>query len=507
MFIQDDIKVTPRLTLILGLRYELQPNVTERYDRSVRGFDRYTPNPIEAAVKANYARNPLPVLPVDQFRVLGGQIFATPENRGNGGLVEKTMFVPRIGLAYRLNDRTVLRAGFGMFRSFWWQVSSTTEGTGAETTTTMVNSRDGVTPTDLLSNPFPQGLVQPTTNSGLTTLVGSAISPFFFEKKFPYNKRWNFGIQREIMRDLGLEVEYVGNTGFRLPLGTNGAEQNRQIHYLPAQYLSLGSQLNTLVPNPFFGVITIPGPLSQPTTAMSNVLMTYPEFTSVNMLRQTEGKSYYHSLQTALTKRYSYGVQLGFTYAWSKLIEKLRLIDVTDVGPSMMIGEYDRPQRATSSLVWELPFGKGKRFAGGNAVLNNIVGGWQLNAVYIYQAGAPIPLPNLLATGTSPHLDRSEQTVDRWYNTAAFPIFPAFTVRTLPNYLSSLRNDGQNNWDLSVLKTTAIVRERIRLQFRFEMFNALNRAQFANPTISPGAANNGTIAAQANAPRTHCNSV
>ncbi|MFN0170429.1 MAG: TonB-dependent receptor domain-containing protein, partial [Bryobacteraceae bacterium] len=237
-FIQDDIKITPKLTLNLGLRYELQPNVTERYNRSVRGFDRYATNPVEAAAKANYARNPVLELPVDQFRVPGGMIFATPENRGNGGLVEKTMFAPRIGLAYRLNDKTVLRSGFGMFRSFWWQVSSTTEGTGAETTTTMVNSRDGITPADRLSSPFPQGLVQPTTNAGLVTLVGSSISPFYFEKRFPYNKRWNFGIQREFLRDFGVDISYVGNTGLRVPMGSGGAEQNRQINFLPSRYLS-----------------------------------------------------------------------------------------------------------------------------------------------------------------------------------------------------------------------------------------------------------------------------
>ncbi len=495
-FIQDDWKITSRLTLNLGLRYELQPNVTERYNRSVRGFDLTTPNPIENAARANYAMNPSPYLPVDQFRVLGGQIFATPEHRGNGGLVEKTMFVPRVGLAYRWGDKTVIRAGYGLFRSFWWQVSSATEGTGAETTTTMVTSRDGVTPADVLSNPFPNGLVQPTsTNEGLSTLVGSSISPFFYLKKFPYNNRWNLSIQHQLGRDLGIEVAYVGNTGMRIPMGTNGSEQNRQIHFLPKEYLHLRNELNTPVDNPFFGVITTPGPLSQRTIPLSSLLSTYPHFTSVNMLRQTEGRSYYHSLQTSVTKRYSRGIQLGATYTFSKLIERMRYIDVTDDGPSKMIGEYDRPHRATVNLLWELPFAKGDRF------LHKMVGGWQVNAMLIYQSGGPIPLGNLLHTGTSPTLSRSEQSVDRWFNTDAFRIFPAFTVRTLPNYLTGLRNDGQNNWDLSLLKTFPITQERVKLQFRFEMFNALNRVQFGNPTISPGADTDGRIFSQANAPR------
>jgi hypothetical protein len=500
LFIQDDFKLTPNLTLNLGLRYELQPNVTERYDRSVRGFDRYVTNPIEAQAKANYAKNPIPELPPDQFRVLGGMIFATPDNRGNGGLVEKFMFVPRIGLSYRVNDKTVLRAGYGMFRSFWWQVSSTTEGTGAETTTTMVSSVDGYTPTNLVSNPFPQGLVQPTTNSGLATLVGSSISPFYFEKKFPYNKRWNFGIQREILRDLGIDVAYVGNTGLRVPVGSAGAEQNRQINFLPSKYLSMGSGLNATLPNPFYGVITIPGTLSQPTISKANLLKTYPEYVSVNMLRQTEGKSYYHSFQSSIMKRYATGVQLGLTYTWSKSMEKLRYIDVTDPGPSRMIGEYDRPHRITANFVWDLPVGKGQKIAVSNPVLNKVVGGWQLNGLLIYQSGGPISLADLIPTGVSPHLDRSQQTVDRWYNTAAFTIFPAYTARTLPNFLTGLRNDGQNNWDLSVLKTTPIT-ERVRLQFRFEMFNALNRVQFGNPTISPTSSTNGAIFSQSNTPR------
>jgi hypothetical protein len=501
-FIQDDIKVTPKLTLNVGLRYELQPNVTERYNRSVRGFDTTTTNPIEAAAKANYALSPVAALSVNDFRVVGGQVFATPDARGNGGLVEKKMFVPRVGLAYRVNDKTVLRAGFGMFRSFWWQVSSTTEGTGAETTTTMVNSVDGIRPTNYLSNPFPDGLVQPTTNSGLSTLVGSSISPFYFYKKFPYNKRWSFGIQREFARDFGIEVNYVGNGGIHVPVGTGGGEQNRQIHYLPAKYLSLGSQLNTAVANPFYGVITIPGTLSQKSISLSNLLMTYPHFTSVSLLRETNGTSIYHSLQSSLTKRYSAGVQLGFTFTWSKQMENVRYSDVTDAGPAHTIGEYDRPKRITFNMVWDLPIGAGKKVPVKNAVADKFIGGWQVSTMSIFQSGAAINLStNMLPTGTSPHLDRSEQTVDRWYNTAAFSAFPSYTVRTLPYFLSSLRNDGVVNWDISVLKNIRVIRERVRTQFRFEMFNALNRAQFANPTINPTSSSNGKITSQANSPR------
>lgn len=502
-FIQDDIKVTPKLTLNVGLRYELQPNVTERYNRSVRGFDMSTPSPLEAAARANYALNPVSVLPVNDFRVIGGQIFATPEARGNGGIVEKNMFAPRIGLAYRVNDRTVLRAGFGIFRSFWWQVSSTTEGTGAETTTSMVNSIDGVRPTNLLANPFPSGLVQPITgNNGLATLAGSSISPFYFLKKFPYNKRWSFGIQREIMRNVGIEIDYVGNSGVHVPVGTGGAEQNRQIHFLPAKYLSLGSQLNTAVANPFFGVITIPGSLSQSKISLSNLLMNYPQFTSVNMLRETNGTSIYHSLQSSITKRYAAGVQMGFTFTWSKQMENIRYSDLTAGGPAHTIGEYDRPKRVTFNLVWDLPIGAGKALPVENKVLDRIVGGWQVSSMHIYQSGGPIMLSTtMLPTGTSPHLDRSNQTVDRWYNTAAFTPFPAYTVRTLPYLLTDLRNDGQVNWDISILKNIPIVRERIRSQFRFEMFNALNRVQFGNPIIDPTSAANGKITGQANAPR------
>ena len=475
--------------------------MTERYDRSVRGFDMYTTSPIEAAAKANYAKSPVAALAVNDFKVPGGQIFATPDERGNGGLVEKKMFVPRIGLAYRVNDKTVLRAGYGIFRSFWWQVSSTTEGTGAETTTTMVNSVDGIRPTNYLANPFPDGLVQPTTNSGLATLVGSSISPFYFNKKFPYNNRWSFGIQREIMRDIGVEIDYVGNSGIHVPVGSGGNEQNRQIHYLPARYFSLGSQLNTSVANPFYGVITIPGTLSQPTISLSNLLSTYPQFTSVNMLRETNGTSIYHSFQSSVTKRYSAGIQLGFTFTWSKQMETTRYIDVTDAGPAHTIGEYDRPKRTTLNFVWDLPFGSGKKVAVQNPILDRFVGGWQLAAMHIYQSGGAISLGNMLTTGTSPWLNRSEQTVDRWYNTAAFAAFPSYTVRTLPYLLSSVRNDGQNNWDLSLLKNIPIVRERIKSQFRFEMFNALNRVQFGNPTISPTSSNNGKITSQANSPR------
>ena len=497
-YIQDDFKITPKLTLNLGLRYELTLGTTERYDRHTIGPDLTTPSPIEPQAKANYARNPIPEIAPADFRVVGGLLFATPDNRRNA-VADRDNWAPRVGLAYRLLPRTVLRAGVGVFYSYWWNPFVSQTGFAADTT--MVATRDGGrTPADLLSNPFPQGLVRPIGASlGLNTLLGQGIGGQYRGREAIRNTRWSFGFQQEIGRDMTVEVNYVGQRGADMPLSSGLGDDSRELNALPLQYYSLGARLQDPVPNPFAGLINI-GAHSSPTIARRQLLLPYPQFTSVNLQRQTDGASDYHSLQISSMRRFSAGLMAQFTYTWSKLIEELRFIDPANPSPSRMIGEFDNPHRVTFAGIWELPFGRGRRFGSGSGVADKVIGGWQLNATYIYQTGAAVPLGTAaLATGVSPGIEG--RTIDNWFNRQSLALLPAFTPRTLPYYWAGLRQHNMNNWDVSFLKNTTLWRERLRLQFRCELINAFNRTWFANPDVNPGSGNYARVAGQANQPR------
>ncbi|MBI1787586.1 MAG: TonB-dependent receptor [Acidobacteria bacterium] len=501
-YFQDDYKVSPKLTLNLGFRYELLFGTTERYNQSNLGFDPNVSNPIEAAAKANYAGSPIPELSPSNFNVKGGLFFATPERRGNVNL-DKGSWAPRVGLAYRILPRTVIRTGFGVFYSVWWQPFI--RATGFASNTPMVATLDGgLTPADTLSNPFPNGLIQPTGSSlGLKTLLGSSLSGTYdYWRKNQRNFRWSFGFQQEVARNLSIELNYVGQRGTRLPLSTNslGNDNDRNINPLDQRYFALGgTRLNTRIPNPFKGLIPTPSPLAGDTITVAQLLVPYPEFTAVSLQRNTGGDSYYHSLQASVNKRIGSGLTLQLAYTWSKQLEKLRFIEPSDPEPSKVIGEFDNPHRVAMAAIYELPFGQGKTLRTNIAAVDTIIGGWQWNAMYIYQRGQAVSLPSVLATGISPKLDN--RSIDKWFNTDAMKVLPAFTARRIPWAWNELRVPSINNWDMSFMKNTFLYKERVKLQLRCEMINAFNRVWFGGVDVGPTSGSYGRLTSQVNNPR------
>ncbi|HZT28886.1 MAG TPA: TonB-dependent receptor [Bryobacteraceae bacterium] len=497
-YFQDDYKVTPKLTLNLGLRYDLLLGTTERYNQNVLGFDPNASNPIEAAAKAAYAANPIAELSPGNFNVKGGLFFATPDNRRNVQ-ADKTNWGPRIGLAYRILPRTVLRTGFGMFYSEWWQPFA--NATGFSSQTLMTTTLDGgLTPADTLVNPFPNGLVQPTGSSqGLKTLLGTSLSVYDYWRTNNRNFRWSFGFQHELARDIQVEVNYVGQYADNLFLSTSSADSGRTIDQLNQSYYSLGPRLNARIPNPFKGLIPAPSPLAGDTITVRQLLAPYPEFTDVSLIRNTGGTSYYNSLQAGAAKRMSHGLSAQVAYTFSKQIETLRYIEPSDPAPSKMIGQFDNPQRVSMAIIYDLPFGKGQPLQSGIPAVNKIIGGWEWSTMYIYQTGQAAFLPAALATGVSPSL--SNRSIDHWFNGAAMTVLPAFTPRRIPWEWSGLRVPAINNWDMAFLKNTMLYKERVKLQFRCEFINAFNRVWFGGLDTNPTSGTYTKLTSQANAPR------
>ena len=492
-FIQDDWKVTSKLTLNLGLRYEYEGAPTERYNRSVLGFNFNTPNPIAAKAIAAYAANPIPQVPVSQFQVNGGLTYAGANGASNGLWSAPALnFMPRFGLAYMLTPRTVLRAGYGIFYDFlgtaagWSPIQS-----GYSQQTPVVASTDnGVTYSSTINNPFPTGLLPiPGNKAGMSTFLGSSVSFWNQAPKTPYNQKWSVGIQRAFATNWLLDVSYVGERGTHL-------QTTRQLDGIPDQYLSTLTvrdqatinRLSAVVANPFAGLI--PGTsLNNATVGTSQLLVVYPEFTGVTEITN-QGYSWYHALQVKLEKRFAQGYTLMGTWTYGKNMEATQFLNAEDPVPYRSISTNDRTNRVVLNGIYELPFGKGRKFgAGWTGVAGKAIEGWQLTAVLQLQSGAPLGLGNFIYYGDASNivLPMSQRTRLRWFNTAGFErsssLQLASNLRYQPLLFSGLRSDMINILDFSLVKKTKIT-ERTSVDFRCEFINALNHPIFNAPDTS-----------------------
>jgi hypothetical protein len=489
-YLQDDWRVGSRLNLNLGLRYELETALYEADDKSVKGFDQAAVQPIEAAARA--ALNSAATgIPADQFRVRGGLTFAGVN--GESSSLYKTPkhnWMPRIGATYKLNDKTVARAGYGVFYGFLGQRRGDVITTGFTSTTSMVVSLDnGLTFQETLTNPFRSGIQEPQGSArGIETFLGQTITFFDPNPDSPRMQRWQVGIERELPGQWLVEASYVGNHGTDL-------QTSRNINATPLQYLSTSAgrdqatidYLSALVPNPFAGLMpaTAGNVFRSATIARERLLRPYPHFDAVNTTTN-EGWSWYHALQAGLQKRFTSGYTLGINYTFSRFTEATEFLNAADPEPWEGISSQDAPHRLTISGIWELPFGRGRKFAtDASGALDALIGGWQLQGIYTYQSGFPITgWGNLLFTGDFDDiaLPADQRTRQRWFNTdAGFNRVTAqqlgSNVRTFPLRIDSVRADDLNNVDMSILKNFRILNGR-SLQFRFEAINALNSPWF-----------------------------
>lgn len=506
-YFQDTWKLTRKLSVTLGLRLEHESPLSERFDRAVKGFAYNGTNPIAAQAQANYANGPqIPELPASSFKVLGGLMFAggsNGHNLWNGPSVE---WLPRVAIAYQLTPKTVIRTGYGIFYDSLGTNWSSAIQTGFTATTPIIASFDnGVTYSASLANPFPSGLQPPVGSSlGLATNLGQSLSVYPLDRKLPYVQRWSFGFQRELPAGFLLDASYVGNRGTRLSV-------NHELDYTYRPYLSTSpvrdnpaiSYLGQSIANPFYRLASVYGT----TITRANLLRPYPEFSSV-MQTDPVGFSFYNSLQAAVQKRWSQGYTLNLAYTWSKAMDALGFLNSSDPTPWYGISSLDFPHRIVISGVWELPFGKGRRYAASMAKWADMVaGGWQLNGMIVHQSGAPLGWGNIIFQGDihNINLASDQRGVDRWFNTNAGFIKDssqqlASNIRTFPFRLAGVRGDGQNMTNVSAIKAFPIT-ERITFQFRAEAYNALNHPNFSGPNTTVTSGSFGTITSQNGGPR------
>jgi hypothetical protein len=532
LFFQDDWRVTPKLTLNLGIRYDYEGAPTERFDRNIRGFDQTSPSPIEAAARAAYAANPIPQVRPEDFHVRGGLLFVTPSDRGFWQ-ASKDNIQPRLGFAYQLRNRMVVRGGWGIFTIPF--IIEGIQQSGFSQSTNIVPTLDnGLTFRANLANPFPDGVANPPgASQGLATLIGNDITFVPVRRNNGRVQRWELSLQRELPGQWLLEAAYVGTYGYNLPTDT------KILNAVPRNFLSTSAVrdqatidfLTANVANPFNGLA--PGTsLNSVTIERQQLLRPFPEFTDISTQRN-DGTTIYHSGQLRVEKRFGRGYTLLVNYTWSKLLERVSFLNPSDTDYEKRISANDSPHRIVASGIWELPFGKGRSFGNNwTGAREVLLGGWQVQGVWQAQSGRPIDLGNLFFNRDPSQLRTNIKgsTVNAVFDTSGFyftdaavqfidpntgqptgvpdpakqrndpRIRLASNIRRFPSRLPGFRSQPLNLWDLSLLKNI-FIKEDVKVQLRAEFLNAFNHPQFNNPNVDPTSSEFGKVTSQGNLPR------
>jgi hypothetical protein len=489
LFVQDDWHARPNVTVNLGLRWEYNTPTVERWNRQTVGFDVNAVNQVTNPARTAYAAAPLAQLPASQFNPVGGLTFASPSQR-SAYETPHTSFSPRLGVTWTpaaLKSHTVFRAGTGIFYYTYGVIAPIQPGFSY--TNSFVATNDNyLTPAATLSNPFPNGIVQPVgAAQGVNTYLGQSVSFTNPNLQNQYSLRWNLDIQHQLAKDLLVQIGYIGNHSVHLTM-------NQTLSALPSQYLSRSpfrdtATINALaatVANPFANLL--PGTTKNgATTAVSSLLAPFPEFSGVTLNSANSGGSYFHQLAARMQKRFSSGLQFSVNFQHSRLMEQVSRLNASDPTLEKRISGSDRPNRLVFTGTYELPFGTGKRFASGaGRLVNTLVGDWALASVYVRQSGAVLGWSEVIYYGGD--LQWNPRNISRVFDTTQFNTNSSQQLaqhfRTFPSQFNNLRSDRTSNVNITVTKDFHLF-ERAKLQFRAEAFNACNRAQFAAPNMSP----------------------
>jgi hypothetical protein len=499
-YLQDTWRVSRRLTLNPGVRYEIQKPATERYNR-YSNFHYDIVNPLGGQVGMD---------------LRGGLVFLDENNRYSWD-PDYTDISPRMGLSYKITEKLVLRAGYGIFYPL---VLGSGDMTGFSANTPWVTSRggDGITPQDLFRNPYPNGLVTPMGSSlGALTNVGLGAGSYQRDHPSGYMQNYSADFQYELNRSSVIQIGYTGHQGRKLNLGY-GLSDNQ----IDPALLSMGAALDRQVPNPFYRFITS-GVLAGATVPQHRLLRPFPHFSNVSRNGQTPGgSSSYNALTAQLTQQFSGGLLALISYQWSKGIDNIAETEPSlggaadgirnnrDLSIERSISAHHIPHSLVASAVYDLPFGRGRQFGSAMPrVLDYLAGGWQISSIVRLQSGLPVrmtapstisaygfgtQLPNVTS---GPDVSLSERSPEHWFNTAAFSAPAPFTIGSAPRRINELRADWGRHADVAIMKNF-VWRERVRTQFRAEMFNLTNTPQFGWPDTGFGSTTFGRVTSTMN---------
>ncbi|MBM3736629.1 MAG: hypothetical protein FJW39_12665 [Acidobacteria bacterium] len=559
-YVHDDWRVSNRFRVTLGLRYERGGGTTERFNRGIAGGFDFGFRPEYAdAVEAAYARSPLPELPASQFKLLGGtQYLGQPNGTYYNGVHQ---LLPRFGGVYEINQKTVIRANYG-----WWQdvfnvnndrpsQDGYSQGTGTVITTDNgltfccgLGAVGGLAATrNPMLDPFPVRATGTRFDSPYGNTLGSYIRQgrgfSFVPRNFrpATQQRWRVGMQRELRSDLMVDVSYNGAYSY--------TAVTQSLSFLPQQYWAKGNvrqqaiddELNRNLQNPFrinnfpalqgsnpvlYNYLSTQGFFTGANIRKHQLLRAHPNMNGLNGLRQgvefgdARGRNRYHDLQLLLEKRFAKGFQSSVMYTYAYGEETDFYANEFDARPTARTQDALRPHRFVWSSIYQLPFGKGRRWVQSGPV-QHIVGGWQLSWIYQFQNGPATNWGNRFFYGDINNLaalfDQSNvhsRDIHVWFNpdlayTGGGAIPQSFTgfegrsnlqpgsyhERVFPTRLSSLREDGIRNWDIKI-KRSFRINEQASASFDVDLLNATNHTNFSGPNTDPTNRNFGRVTSQ-----------
>ena len=562
LYVHDDWRLSKRLRLNVGLRYEREGGTTERFNRGLAGgFDFNEKFIFSDLAEAAYAKSPIAEVPASQFKVRGTTSYlGTKYNNYTDGTHH---LLPRIGLVYQINGKTVLRGGYGWFydTNNAFITTPSTEGYNQPTSTTLSNDL-GLTfccgigdianlsaSRTVLADPFPvradgTRFDAPYANTlGANRLASSGVSMPPRNYQPAWQQRWRIGVQREISKNMVIEASYNG-TFSMIPV-------NARIDYLPQQYWATGNvrnqavddDMNRNLANPFnlsnlaplrssdpvvYNYLSTRSGITSSTIRKNQLLRQYPNLNGSNGLRpgvdikDAMGRNKYGDLQVQFERRFSRGFQSAVMYTYSTGEEQDYYYNEFDAAPSVYRPQDAlRPHRVVWTAVWEVPFGKGRKWVTGGP-LQHVVGGWQLSWIYQFQNGQATDWGNRFFSGDMSKLQDlfnhdgvNSKDIHVWFDpnityrgTGVIPQGFAgfegrsgnqpgsFHARVFPTRLSELRSDGIRTWDIKILRKFRL-HERLALSTAVDLLNATNHTNFLAPNTDPTNRDFGRVTATA----------
>ena len=515
-YINDDWRISRKLTLNLGLRYDFDIPRTDRFDR-INWMDLSAPSPIAdvASLKAVFPHG-----------LNGLMKFADADHRtpyeGDWDNVQ-----PRIGFAYALDNKTSIRGAYGLFYVVSRHTIKGEVGTAYGFTDSSIpwSLDSGLTQYATFANPWPAGLTYPPGRNASFFLGMGAGTPLPYDQN-PQYQQWTFSIQREVPGHGVVEINYAGTKGTHLYFGSGDVVSALNVLY--PMYWGLGrgtsgTGLNAQVPNPFYGIITNPVATSfnQPTIQLRRLLTPYPEYSSVGGYRASRniGNSIYHALQLKYEKRFSRGLTAIAHYTFSKMISDsdssgsdvewlagaTSVQDIFNLRNERSIATFDRTHRLVVSFDYLLPVGRQRALGKGmNQILDGVIGGWELSAIISATSGQPLGItqsasnlwnsanqrPNLVGDPSLPGSPRDK--LNQYFNVNAFQQVGPDIIGSTPRFLSNYRGPGLLNEDATLMKNFNI-REHKYVQLRLEAYSVTNSPQWGMPNTSFGDTSFGQI--------------
>lgn len=535
-YFNDNWRLTQKLTVNLGLRAEYELGMTERYNRMATGFDPTAKLPISDAAAAVYAMAPLPERPAASFKVLGGAIYPGSGTYPRALVKNQLMWMPRLAAAYKAASKTVVRGGYGIFYDSFNALGLTPNQLGYSQPTTAMASVDyglhwlsgnlpaGVPP---IANPFPvrgdgTRFDTPYGNQlGNMMSVGGGYSYYDYDN---YRRqkvhRWQGGVQQQLSENMLLDVSYMGSYGDDLTVG-------RPLNALPQNYWATGLKRNQAVasdmtknlPSPFIypyytGIqqsnpllwkyMTTSNPYFLTPNIQKNALLRpYPQMGGLT-LNDPAGTAKVHQLTLRLERRFSKGIQFLAGYERTYSRNATTFLNEFDASPTWYTTSGGvRPHRLTAMGIYQLPLGRGQRYAQ-SGVWNAFFGGWQIAMTYEYQPGDLLSWGNYFYYGSNlDDIGKGPHSLSEWFNTAGFERVAAngpadYHSRIFPMYLDGLRADRTSQVNANVQREFRL-KERAMLQLRLDALNLQNRSQFAAPASNPYNTNFGQIVSQTQA--------